>query len=374
MSYKHDVCIVGLKCRDLLVGADMPRYLGGIERMLVALARGLDDAGHRVAFITFDETRGQIEDADGITIFPAFDPEAGIRGIRAIHPKLTSLTAAMKRADAPVYLQMGAGIETTMTLIATRLLRRRMVFCLASDSDSLPETPLIYSDIESKLYKWALRRADDLVSQTIAQEQMLKTHYGLPSTIIPMPHHPTRPPPALAKRAPDDPRDILWVGRIVEGKRLERYVDVAERMPEYQFHVVGSPNQDSAYSQSVVDRARNTPNVNVHGRVGEEELFELYCRSGVLCCTSEIEGFPATFIEAWSFGMPVVTTFDPDGVVTESGLGLVVDTVDEIETALRRLFDEPDLHFETGSACRTYYENNFTTAAVVPQFAALMCQ
>ena len=34
----------------------------------------------------------------------------------------------------------------------------------------------------------------------------------------------------------------------------------------------------------------------------------------MLLSTSDFEGFPNTFLEAWSVGLPIVSTFDPDTV------------------------------------------------------------
>ena len=50
----HDICFIGLKCYDLLNGAAVPRFLGGIEKQLVTMAKGLAEKGYRVAFITYD--------------------------------------------------------------------------------------------------------------------------------------------------------------------------------------------------------------------------------------------------------------------------------------------------------------------------------
>lgn len=61
-------------------------------------------------------------------------------------------------------------------------------------------------------------------------------------------------------------------------------------------------------------RARSLSNVRLHGRIAERAaLAELYRGAALLCCTSSLEGFPNTFLEAWSHGLPVVTTSTPTG-------------------------------------------------------------
>ena len=44
--------------------------------------------------------------------------------------------------------------------------------------------------------------------------------------------------------------------------------------------------------------------------------------------TSAAEGFPMTLLEAWSQGIPTVTTLDPGGTIARHGLGEVTPEID----------------------------------------------
>lgn len=364
----YDVCIVGFKCFDLLTNAEVPRYLGGIERMLVALARGLAQSGLRVAFVTFDEPAGASDEAGSIAVFRSYSPDEGSRGVRVLHPRMTSLYGAMSKAKSPMFIQMGQGIETLMVAACARLLGARMVYCVASDSDCLPHAPLIESDIERYLYKFGLRLCQQIIAQTRSQELMLQDHFNRTSDVIPMPHLPTTPPPDIADKVIEERVEIIWIGRVVEGKRLEIYVELARLMPHITFHVIGSANKGSDYSRRVLEQAEETENVHVQGRVSEQQLFDLYTNARLLCCTSEIEGFPAIFIEAWSYGLPVVTTFDPDDVVSSESLGQVADCAETLKTSIEQLLESQDSYLEVADRCQTYYKKNYTIDAIIPRF------
>jgi glycosyltransferase involved in cell wall biosynthesis len=338
--------------------------------MLVSLARGLSEHGMNVAFVTYGADTEPFTH-QGITIYPVFNEQDGIRGIRNIHPRLTRLYSVLKKINAPVYTQMGAGIETAMTCLVARLfLRKRMVYCVASDSDCMTSTPLVYSAIEANLYKWGLKFANERISQTLSQKAMLQDHFALASVTIPMPH--IQLAPAALTKATDEPQEIeiLWVGRPVPGKRLEMLIDVADLHPSIQFHVVGADNNDSTYSRSVSERARQAENIKVHGKASESKLQSLYQSCSILACTSELEGFPATFMEAWSYGKPVITTFDPDGIVAQYNLGRVCDTAESFSRELSGLIAEPDEYKSLSAECQQYYLKNFTTDAVIPSFIA----
>lgn len=372
MSIRHDVCFVGLKCYDLLSGAEVPRYLGGVEKQLVALARGMVDAGMKVAFITYDHGQRNVEMVDGITIIKSFAQEAGLPGLRFLHPRMTVLWSAMKKANAAIYIQMGSGSETGQVAMGSRGfagLRRKFVFCIASDADCVADLPFLPVRRERVLYRYGLKKADLVISQTTAQQKLMLETFAKQSNVIPMPFQGPQGQQYVAPAAPETGNiKVLWVGRIIDVKRLEWLLDLAERCSDYQFDVVGTPNTESDYSRSLMARADEIRNVTMHGRVPEAALPGLFMQASVLCCTSVIEGFPTTFMEAWSYGIPVITTFDPDNIIAANGLGKVAQTVDELAAFIHELSSDSKQWLAFSAKVRDYYLGNHTLAAAIPRF------
>ncbi len=372
MTTRHDICFVGLKCYDLLTGAAVPRYLGGIEKLLVSMARGLAARGIKVAFVTYDHGQKDGLVVDGITLYKAYNNSEGLPGVRFFHPRMTKLWAAMRRADAAVYFQMGAGTETgNVALGCHHFMRskRPFIFSIASDKDADAEGLKKLPGREQALYRYGLKQADLLISQTVKQQQMLERSLGLKSSVMAMPIE----APAgvdLAARAQAQParHHVLWVGRIIETKRLEFLFEVARRCPEVVFDVVGTPNKGSGYFDRLQREAESVPNVVLHGRVAEGVLPELYRQATLLSCTSILEGFPTTFLEAWSYGVPVVTTFDPDDIVANNGLGRVVSEVDEMVSYIQELTGSKDAWLLVAQRAVDYFNRHYTLDAVLPQF------
>jgi glycosyltransferase involved in cell wall biosynthesis len=369
---RHDICIVGLKCYDLLTGASVPRYLGGIEKLLVTMARGLSRTGLDTAFITYDHGQSDAETVDGITVYKAFSDEAGLPGLRFFHPRMTGLWRAMRRADAAIYIQMGAGSEAGRVALGAHHFcgsRKAFAFALASDKDTDREAIESLPSRERLLYRYGLRSADLLISQTQAQQEALLRSFGHESIVLPMPIESPEGVDAAAKAVIEvDSHHVLWVGRIIETKRLELLFKVARRCPDVKFDVVGTPNRESVYYKALVREAQEIENVTLHGRVAEGVLPQLYRESTLLLCTSILEGFPTTFLEAWSYATPVITTFDPDGVVAENKLGVVVETEDEIVGEIRRFTSEKALRQQYCSRVRRYFEEHYTPQAILPRF------
>jgi len=160
---------------------------------------------------------------------------------------------------------------------------------------------------------------------------MLNAGFGIESTVIPMPSEgfdvaTTVSAEDLSQKKPI----VFWVGRISRPKRLEWFLDVAEKCPQITFYVIGASNTDSGYASSLTRRAAGMHNVKMHGRILHANMASYFQHCRILCCTSTYEGFPNTFLEAWSLGIPLVSTFDPDGVIASNGLGWVAQDVEEI--------------------------------------------
>jgi glycosyltransferase involved in cell wall biosynthesis len=372
MAKYPKVCIVGLKCYDLLSGAETPRYLGGIENQLVLLAQGLAARGFPVSVVTFDHGQPEGIEYSGITIHKAFISDTGIPFIRFVHPRWTGLCSALDRADADIYYQMGAGCETGQVAMWCKKKQKHFIFAAGSDSDCLSNLPLLKSRREKYLYRYGIRSAGAIISLTNKQRKLLQRHYGLTSELIhiftPCAQYNATP---FASAENGKRRRILWIGRISPEKRPHLLLDISQKSPEFTIDVIGNANTNTEYEQEFYRRAAARDSIVLHGKVSLEVLRKLYSEAILLLGTSEIEGFPVTFIEAWSYGIPVVSTFDPDDTIKTEGLGFVADDVEEIVSRLRELKVSPESWQKVSSAARQYYLTNHSIDACMPKFERL---
>jgi glycosyltransferase involved in cell wall biosynthesis len=106
----------------------------------------------------------------------------------------------------------------------------------------------------------------------------------------------------------------------------------------------------------------------MHGAVIREKVPDLYKKAACLCSTSDHEGFPNTFLEAWSYGIPLITTFDPDQTVAEKGLGAVASDVPGLARSIRELLASPDLWKSASVNARQYYIGNHSIERILPRF------
>lgn len=324
MHPKPSICFVALNAYNVLAHAQDLTHIGGAEVQQVLLARALVRLGYKVSFVVLDHGQGKTCECEGIAVYPAYRLKAGAAFLRFFHPRLSGLWSAMRRADADVYYQRCAGIETGLVSMWCRHHHRRFIFGIAHDDNCKPDLPALSARRERWLYRYGLSRADLVIAQTYFQQSRLRCHFGVEARVI----HNCHEPLPVQKDEPVDVQPcersgVLWVGRFSSAKRLEWCIDIAERLTDYSFTIVGEPANDSGKTRALLSRARSLPHVRMCGYVPRERIGRLYRRAAVLLCTSSGEGFPNTFLEAWSCGTPVVSTVDPDGVILRHKLGRV---------------------------------------------------
>jgi glycosyltransferase involved in cell wall biosynthesis len=163
---------------------------------------------------------------------------------------------------------------------------------------------------------------------------------------------------------------VLWIARGCRQKRPDRLLDLARECPEIIFDMVG-PFYADDYAQGVLRRSKEIPNVIAHGAATREKVSEFYRNAACLCCTSDFEGFPNTFLEAWSHGLPIVSTFDPDGLIARKQLGMAASDVAGLAAAIKSLLSSPNRYREMSQNARAYFLENHQPDRVLPKFEAV---
>jgi glycosyltransferase involved in cell wall biosynthesis len=345
-------------------------HIGGVERQTTLLARWLSARGHDVSLLTWDEGQKEALEIDGVKILKFCRREDGIPGLRFFHPRWTSLLGALCRADADVYYQNCGECVTGQLALWCHQHGAGFVFSASSDADCDRHLPYLPTIRERMLYRLGLRLADRIIVQTQTQQQMLSHAFNRQSIVLPMPCPPPSPSVGPVRVRATSGR-ILWVGRICPQKRPERLLDLAEGCPELRFDLVG-PADATSYSREILDRARRLPNLVIHGPIGREQLAAFYRQSVCLCCTSDQEGFPNTFLEAWSQALPVVSTFDPDNLIAQRGLGATVRAPRDLAAAIRALIGSPGRWRAASSNAQAYYLENHLPDRALPLFERVL--
>ncbi len=364
---RPSICFVAPQNFAALVDDPKFGHIGGAEIQQSIIGRELAKRGYRVSFVTLDHGQDNKMEIDGMRIIKAYDPNAGIRVLRFPHPRLTSLWRAMRRADADIYYQRTSGSITGIVAAFCRWHRRKFVFAVASNYNCMTDPPYRRPRHERVLYLYGLRRADLVIVQTMTQQRLLRENFGIDCTVIPncAPYHGRCPGGANAVTSARG-RRLLWIGALRPVKRLELLLDIAEQLRDVQFDVVGDGDAASEYVQCLRSRAETMPNIKLHGIIPHVHMHHFYRQTTALICTSRAEGFPNVFLEAWDYGLPIVSTCDPDNVIAEHDLGVVAEDVPGLTGGIRVLLDSQQ-HWQKASQSALQYRDNHSIEAVIPR-------
>ena len=100
-------------------------------------------------------------------------------------------------------------------------------------------------------------------------------------------------------------------------------------------------------------------NITYMGSVSQDRVNSLLAEAHLLVNTSDFEGFPNTFVQAWMRSVPGVSlNVDPDKLLSENGLGCVCGSEAKLLDESRRLISDTRLREELGSKCRDYAFKN----------------
>lgn len=104
-------------------------------------------------------------------------------------------------------------------------------------------------------------------------------------------------------------KNVLWIGRLAAEKQPEHLIRIMAKVvqedPDVICHILGSG--DDAWTvkmQSLIGQYALENNVILEGYHSDMEPF--YINGSVVVSTSKYEGFPLTFYEAASYGLPTV--------------------------------------------------------------------
>jgi len=344
------ICFVGLENLAVLAPEYRQHNIAGEGLQQALLGRALAHRGHKVSMVVWDH--GQIDGTEweGIRVFKSYRPDAGLPVLRFIHPRWTGMWSALARADADLYYTSCAGMHVGLVALFCRQHRKRFVFRTASDTDCGRSRLLVRFARDRWLYKYGLRRANAILVQSASQAEALARSYGLAGRVAGMLVE--KPQPGAAHDI-----DVLWVSNIRGVKRPDRILELAERLPEVTIHMVGGPLPgEEALFHDVRNTAAAKANLRFHGRLSYRDANQLYDRAKVLVNTSDVEGFPNSYLQAWIRGVPVVTLIDPDAVIEREGLGIAAKSPDQIPDAVRHLLRDPNAWNAASDRCRTFME------------------
>jgi glycosyltransferase involved in cell wall biosynthesis len=367
------ICFVAPAAWPVLAGDDRIESVGGAEVQQTLLARSFARRGYSVSMICMDYGQPDRAVVDGVTVFKCHARVQGPPVIRFFHPRLTGIWAALREVDADIYYQRSAAALTGVVALFARRYGRRFIYAAACDIDvARDQTWQLFHRRagwrDRQLFQLGVKLADEIVVQNVGQVQDCKRSYGRVPTMI----------RSCCAAAPGyaavSNGVVLWVSTLRTGKRPERFLELARRLPHLRFRMVGGPSAepaDAGLFQRIKEQAAGIANLEFVGFVPFRAIDAHFNAARIFVNTSDYEGFPNTFLQSWSRGIPTVSFFDPGSTLDGEPVVNVTGDLSEMAEMVDRLMHAERLWHKTSVRASSYYRSFHTPDAVMDVYDRL---
>lgn len=157
--------------------------------------------------------------------------------------------------------------------------------------------------------------------------------------------------------------NIIFLGRIESVKRGWLFCEIAKKMPEYNFYMLGQSMREKSKNDAIMAQYNNISNLHFAGHV-DGKIKEQYLKDAkILVNTSIHEALPISFIEALSYGVCLVSNRNPENLTSNFGIwtgqinGDGFDKVDLYIDAIRSLMLDDERRKILANSAKEYVKN-----------------
>lgn len=160
--------------------------------------------------------------------------------------------------------------------------------------------------------------------------------------------------------------NILYLSNMIKEKGYFEVIKLANQNKEknYHFHFAGGWQNDND-KKEFFDFIKNNHLENIvtfHGFVNGDQKRDLFEKSNVFIFPTRYknEAFPLSVLEAFSYGLPVLST-DEGSIpfIIDNKSGIVINDFDKLNLAFEEIL-EKYINIETARYCRKRYIENFS--------------
>jgi glycosyltransferase involved in cell wall biosynthesis len=277
-------------------------------------------------------------------------------------------SAPWRAADADAYVAFGVAEYNAALAEWCKKAGRPLILFAGSDADFSSEyrpgneTRNLWGSRCDRCFE-AIAAATSMVVQTETQQRLLKERFGRDAIVI------ANPVPIEEEADRCSPRrHVLWIGKAVSNKRPDLALAIARACPNVAFRMIANKVDARNYQLLLKDAPSN---VVVTESVRPSTLRNEFANAIALLCTSDVEGFPNTFLDAGSFGVPVLSLgIDPDGILTRERGGVVTNgDLAALIKAVQQYAANPAMTQAAGERLRTYVRRRHEAVGRVAEFA-----
>jgi Glycosyl transferases group 1 len=339
------------------------RTSGGGELQIALLAKVLAKGGHEVVVLDY-VINEEFQTVEGIKVYPVKGWNRGIRMIRALTHRLPMLYKCLKDQKADIYYCRIRDSRHLIAWLAARKVKAKFILGLAEDLDIMGfrmrwkyyysaylNNPWIIFDgiLCEFVYPLLVRKSDVIFAQHEGQKQIL-SQKGIKSILFPNLIDLAQLP-VVSNPTHDN---FIFVGWLDNRKGVADLYNLIEKAPLAIFKIIGPPRDKAGHFY--YEKLKLFNNVSLLGELSHNETLKYIANAKAMINTSRMEGFPNIFIEAWAYGVPVLSLYvDPGSVIEKEDLGEVAcGKIDNLLEAMNnKIYSD-----EFAKGAKDYVENN----------------
>lgn len=356
----------------LLISPYFSPMVGGVETHLDDLCNFFNEKKHSVFVRTYKalgvKNRGQTNEKKGyIHVHRLWWPDFNLIFKLEPYPGLKffyiflglffdSLFFLVKNSKGIDVIQAHGFIAGAIAVISGKIFHKRVVINTHVGFN-------LSESLMTKIIKWILVNADKILVLTkgvkkslidigVPEEKISIYHYWVDQKIF------KREKDAKKKLGWENKFIVLFVGRLIAVKGVMKIFDIAEKLSEVTFAIVGS----GPLNEELRRKSREYKNIQFIGNIDNKSLPIFYSAADLLLIPSQIieqeyeEGIPRVMIEALFCGLPIIST--PSGgipdVFSEKIGRLVQDNSKSMETVLKKLNRDKNTLESLSNNCRPF--------------------
>lgn len=329
----------------------IPSREGGVEIVVSELASGMAALGHSVTcynrkghHVSGEEFDGErLAEYNGVKIKEVFTVQKG--GLAAMTSSVfAALRAALGRYDVVHFHAEGP----CAMLWLPKLFGKKCVATIHGLDHQRAKWGKFASRYILFGEKCAVKFADEIIVLSENVRQYFKETYNRETVFIPNGVNPADKKEAkeiTAKFSLKKDKYILFLGRLVPEKGLERLVEAYKKIHTNKKLVVAGGSSDTAEFEAKL-KADSADNGNVifTGFVQGRVLEELFSNAYFYVLPSDVEGMPLSLLEAMSYGNCCLTSDIPEcaSVIGEYGCVFSRSVPDDLADKMQQLCDNPE--------------------------------
>lgn len=335
------------------------KKVGGAEIQLYHLGKAMQKRGYSIHYIVADYGQAATEVHEGLYFHKVFSYSE--------NPlvSLVKICNFVRKNKSSLFVFRSASLQTALVLLLSRyLFRTKQLYMVASDMEVVPELFLRdRSKLTVELMNKAYQKVDLLTCQNQQQLQALHKK-GREAILLPN----LKPP---RKQEQKEKNNVLWVGKSMQMKNAELFIDLAENNSNCTYTmVVAKTKEKDTYWNELKQRASTISNLNFLGQVSHEEVLEQTNKAWCYVITSEYEGFSNSMMEAMQAGCAILSyKVNPDGLFDTEEVGLCAQGS---KTAFFEAFTELNTNRgnaeEIGKKAQKYIEDRHSEKVISNKF------